>query len=528
NKDKLPESDVSALTALVADSRKAIEKQDDAAVTEALEKLEKEAHRIASVMYEKTGPQGGAPPPDAGARRPPKRTEPPPEGGSAEKQQGRDGGSGLLDEAAIPEDPMFPRARRLPDAGAHGRLPFDEVLVAVFRAPRGNTGEDQAEVSCHGSPAVIRRVLDCLEAAGFAPALPGEFSFRAFVNGKTDLVRSEAVAEIVNARSDGARAAALRRIEGGLSDRLANARASLLGLLAEAEVRLDYAEEDGSPSTLFPLAELLAFRKDLSELASSWKAGRIYEEGAKVVLVGRPNAGKSSLFNLLLREERALVSPEPGTTRDWIEVGIEIAGYPLRLIDTAGLRSGSGQLEALGIDKSRSLVSSADIVIYMVDAAAGLVAEDEEVLAGNPAAIRVWNKVDLDSALPPPPGWTPVSAKEGRGLTELLTAIGTALAVAAGQAGVEIDDRESPASAFPCGDVIANERQKNLLERALGSLDLARDMIEASASIESGAQWLDAVTVDLRDAADALGEMTGEISSPEVLERIFSGFCLGK
>jgi tRNA modification GTPase len=402
---------------------------------------------------------------------------------------------------------------------AHSGEGIDEVLVAVFRAPRSPTGEDQVEVSCHGSPAVVRRLLVCLEGAGFAPALPGEFSFRAFVGGKTDLVRAEAVDEIVSARSEGARAEALKRLEGGLSRRLEAARKHLLGLLAEAEVRLDYAEEDGSPASLFPRPALLDLRRDLAGLASTWRAGRIYGEGARVVLAGRTNAGKSSLFNLLLREERALVSPEPGTTRDWIEAGIEIAGFPLRLIDTAGLREESGRIEGRGIEKSRTLVGEADLVICLVDATGGIGKEDEELLARRPEALRVWNKVDLAEARPCPAGWIPVSSLSGAGFANLVAGMEAALRSLAGIS-------EGPAAEDEF--VIANERQRALLERATTALDEALAVLDAAEARQGRDELLDAATLELRDAADALGEITGEISSPEVLKMIFSGFCLGK
>jgi len=230
----------------------------------------------------------------------------------------------------------------------------DEVLAAVFRAPGGPVGEDSVEFYCHGSPAVVRRALAMLEAAGFAPALPGEFGFRAFLRGKTDLVRAEAVQELVRADSEGARAGALRRLEGGLSRSLAAARAAIVDALAEAEARLDYAEDDDSPSGGLDPSMLLRVRDLVMILAASYAAGRLYERGARVVVAGRPNAGKSSLFNLLVREERSIVDSDPGTTRDWIEAGIELGGLPVRLIDTAGLREPEGEVEAAGVARSRS------------------------------------------------------------------------------------------------------------------------------------------------------------------------------
>ncbi len=415
----------------------------------------------------------------------------------------------------------------------HGRIldpgtreSIDDVIVAVFRAPRSPTGEDQVEISCHGSPSVVRRILACLGTAGFAQALPGEFSFRAFANGKGDLVKAEAVDEIVAARSEGARAAAMSHLEGGLSQRLERARADLLDRLAEADVRLDHAEEDGSPATLFPRASLGELRDDLHALATSWKAGRLLREGATVVLAGRTNAGKSSLFNLLLREERALVSPAQGTTRDWIEAGLEVAGYPVRLIDTAGLRDGTEDLEARGIERSLSLIAGADVVVCLADATRGPGPEEEDLLASRPDALRAWNKVDLAEALPCPGGWIPLSARSGFGLAPFLEALGEALQGLAGPADLPARRSADRGGGAERADIVANPRQKALLDRAVAALDSGLATLDAASC--GGAGWLDALALDLRDAADALGEITGEISTAEVLEAIFSGFCLGK
>ncbi|MEI6387846.1 MAG: tRNA uridine-5-carboxymethylaminomethyl(34) synthesis GTPase MnmE [Spirochaetota bacterium] len=410
--------------------------------------------------------------------------------------------------------------------------PIDEVVVSIFRAPRSPTGEDQAEIAFHGSPAVQRRISGCLGSAGLQPALPGEFAYRAFANGRGDLVKAEAINELVAAASEGGRVEALKRLEGGLSVRLAAMRALLVGLLAEAEVRLDHAEEDGSPASLFPFDALVSARDKLAKLAASWQAGRLYREGVRVVLAGATNVGKSSLFNLLVREERAIVSPEPGTTRDWIESGFELEGLPVRLIDTAGLRSAAGQVEAQGIDRSRSLVAEADLVLHLADALVGLTAEDVSLAAARPDAIRLWNKADAKAAVPAPEGWLAVSALNGDGIPKLLEALGTRLAGLVGRSrGIH-----------PAHDefIISSSRQRDLLERATAALGSALALIEATMPVNHGnyrnchdeaggtGQWLDAVAVDVRDAADAIGELTGEIASPEVLDAIFSGFCLGK
>lgn len=392
----------------------------------------------------------------------------------------------------------------------------DEVVAAVFRAPGGPVGEDAVEFYCHGSPAVIRRALSLLERVGFEPALPGEFSFRAFLHGKTDLVRAEAVQELVRAGSEGARVEALKRLEGGLSRCFAAARASIVDALAEAEARLDYAEEDDSPSGGLDPDALISVRDLVARLAASYAAGRLYERGARVVVAGMPNAGKSSLFNLLVREERSIVASEPGTTRDWIEAGIELGGLPLRLIDTAGLREAEGEVEAAGVSRSRFLAAEAEAVIYLVDGTVGLRAEDSSFLESRPDALRAWNKADDARCLPPAPGFLRVSARAGEGLPELADALRKLVAP-----GFGLGAEGSASSRAERELRVASERQKLLLERAGLSLDATLRGIEAGVP-------LDALVLDLLEAADALGEITGEVASEEVLEAIFSRFCLGK
>ncbi len=401
----------------------------------------------------------------------------------------------------------------LEDPGSGERV--DEVIAAVFRAPRSFTGEDSVEFYCHGSSAVIARALAVLEQQGFSSALPGEFSFRAFINGKTDLVKAEAINELAGANCEAARQDALDRLSGTLSKAYKDLREDLLDLLAELEARLDYPAEEVEGESLEAESGLLdrleGCRDRVRRLAEGYIAGKLRQDGALVVVTGRPNAGKSSLFNLILREERAIVSPEPGTTRDWLEVWVELSGYALRLVDTAGLRQALGEVEAEGVRRSLDLSARADVVLYMVDGRKGLSEEDDAYLQRHPDAIKLWNKTDLDECPEPPVGWLGLSAKKGGGLPELEAAVLGRLAALAG--GGAVSQKETLR--------LASTRQKSLLDQCRTALDSAQAAATRGLS-------LDALALDIREAADCLGQISGEISSEEVFDRIFGAFCLGK
>ncbi len=392
---------------------------------------------------------------------------------------------------------------------------IDEVLAAVFRTPRSFTGEDSVEFYCHGSSAVVARALAVLEQQGFSPALPGEFSFRAFINGKTDLVKAEAINELAGANCEAARRDALDRLSGTLSKAYKDLRDELLNLLAELDARLDYPADEvggeGLEAESGLLARLESCQDRVRSLSQGYSAGKLRQEGALVVVAGRPNAGKSSLFNLIVREERAIVSPEPGTTRDWLEVWVELSGYALRLVDTAGLRQALGEIEAEGVRRSLDLSARADIVLYMVDGRKGLSKEDEAYLERYSYAIKLWNKIDLEECPEPPAGWLGLSAKKGAGLPELEAAVLGRLAMLSG--GGAASQKETLR--------LANARQKTLLDHCLTALDSAQ-------SAAARGLPLDALALDIREAADYLGQISGEITSEEVFDRIFGTFCLGK
>lgn len=385
---------------------------------------------------------------------------------------------------------------------------IDEATVAVHRSPRSFTGEDSVEITCHGSLPGLSRILQAMEAAGFRKALPGEFSFRAFMNGKIDLSEAEAVQELVGARTEEARGLALRRLAGGLRGEIAAIKAELLGMLAAVELRLDYAEDDDVGDEELPLAEIEGLEDRLARLSDSWAAGKLYSEGVRIALAGRTNSGKSSLFNLFLKEERAIVSEHHGTTRDYLGEWIDLGGVPSLLFDTAGLREPGDPVEAEGIARSAAVVDQADLVLYLVDAERGFCAEDRDFIRahGYLQLLVVWSKCDL---APPPEGedCAPVSAATGEGFAGLVR-----LASERVLRGLRPGRSEL---------ALGSERQKLLVDRALEALESVR------LSALDGMS-LDIIAPELREAVDALGGITGETATEDILRQIFSRFCVGK
>jgi len=397
---------------------------------------------------------------------------------------------------------------------------IDEVLLSVFRVPQSYTGEDSVDISCHGGSAAGRGVMDALRAAGFRDALPGEFTFRAFMNGKLDLTRSESVMELVSARTDTARRYAISRLSGALEQEINAIKKQLVEILSGVEIFLDYSEDEigaDADETAGRFSGRQSTEEALSRLrtlAQSWQRQRIYQEGILAVIAGRPNAGKSSLFNLLLKEERSIVTAIPGTTRDWIEAWVSIEGIPLRLADTAGLRDESlDPVENLGVERSRALLEEAELVIYLIDGSAGITAEDAQFINQPPSKqlILLWNKADI---APPPPSCDAVSisAKTGEGMAELIAAIVKA-------AGIQAE--ETAASGETQDPALGSARQKNLVEAAASALEQALALAEQQ-------EPLDLIAPLLREAVNSLGEITGEVSTADILEEMFSRFCVGK
>ncbi len=397
--------------------------------------------------------------------------------------------------------------------GEDGRK-VDEVLLSVHRAPASYTGEDVVEISCHGGMLVTRRVLETLLAAGARAAEPGEFTQRAFLNGKLDLTQAEAVMDLIRAQTDLALRAASEQLEGQLGRRVGELREELLSLVAHVEAYIDFPDEDIDPETGVALAgRMEQVTGSLDALLATAGRGRILREGVRTVIYGEPNVGKSSLLNTLLGHERAIVSDTPGTTRDSIEEALSIRGLLLRLIDTAGLRDSADPLENAGMTHTRRSLARADLALHLVDASqppppAGTPDPAPEVAAA--LEVLVLNKADLGVH----PGWEgsqaetiEISCRTGEGLEALENLIYRRIT--------------SGEIAWNDAAVAINARHQDCLQRARTALKAARQALAAAVSPEY-------VALDLRAALDAVGEVIGGVDTEDILGRIFSTFCIGK
>ncbi len=385
---------------------------------------------------------------------------------------------------------------------------IDEVTALVYRKPHGYTGEDAVEIVSHGSLPGIKAILDALGQVGFRRAQPGEFTFRAFLSGKIDLTRAEAVREIVESKSDAAHRLALHRLSGNLQRRMHEVKRRLIEVTGRIELNLDYPEDEvHETEPAFDAPTVRGLSQELQRLESTYKVGRIYQEGITIVIAGATNAGKSSLFNLFLKEDRAIVSETHGTTRDYIESWITIDGVPIRLYDTAGLRATTEQIEGEGIRRTRELAENCDCVIYLVDSSKGIGSDEEELVEslGRERVIMVWSKCDIERESAPD-GFIAVSAETGTGF-EVLEA--------------EVAKRFARVESVEGGLVIESEHQRQCLHEAAESLD------RALAAAEQGLP-LDAIATDVSDALRSLGELTGEVTPENILESIFQRFCVGK
>jgi tRNA modification GTPase len=400
------------------------------------------------------------------------------------------------------------RATRAKIRDTEGRT-LDDVLLTVFRGSRSFTGEPVVEIACHGGRLVTRRVLERLLDCGARAAGPGEFTQRAFFNGKLDLTQAEAVMDLISAQSDLALRAAHEQLEGGIGRQTGALREDLIGLVAHLEAWIDFPEEDIDPDTgdLFS-ARIDGVRQGIARLLATAEQGRILREGVRTVICGRPNAGKSSLLNLLLGSERAIASDEAGTTRDTIEEVIVLDGVPLRLVDTAGLRGEAGGIEREGIRRTLHEAGRADLLLVVRDGALPMIESGVTLPESAGRVVTVLNKCDLGEH----PEWSEqpgvrISCNSGEGLDELRRAIREALDLG------EADWGEHA--------VAINTRHRDCLRRADESLETAAVLLESGAAPELAA-------LELRGALEALGEISGKIDTEEILGAIFSRFCIGK
>jgi tRNA modification GTPase len=397
---------------------------------------------------------------------------------------------------------------------------IDEALVTYFRARNSFTGEDVLEISCHGSPVVLRQVLDACLSLGARLAEPGEFSLRALANGRMDLAEAEAIRDLIEARTTASARQAVRQMRGEFSHELQPIKNELLDVIVILESALEFVEDDlpetAAAAVTSRLSELVA---RVNELAATFKAGRLIRDGLRVALVGRPNVGKSSLFNALLGTDRAIVTAIAGTTRDQLHEAFTINEIPISLIDTAGLRETSDTIESIGVERSKRAMADADLVIVMVDASEHLTTDDRDILesVSELPNLIVFNKIDKLPAYRQSCPLVPevetldrnavfISAKTGEGLDKLKKAI---------------VDPFSPTDTNGAGFLVSDARHHDLLRRAFDDIENSIVLFEAKISEEI-------VLVGLHNALRYLGEITGETTSEDMLTRIFSTFCIGK
>ena len=403
---------------------------------------------------------------------------------------------------------------------------IDEALSVFMPAPATYTREDVVEINCHGGPAPLSRTLELLLRKGARLAEPGEFTKRAFLNGRIDLSQAEAVLDIITSKTDASLEAAISQLQGKFSREISEIRSKLVDILVNVDVNIDYPDEDIEEITYQKLEEdLKDVREEIANLLEGAKAGKILREGLNVAIIGKPNAGKSSLLNLLLRESRAIVTDIPGTTRDTIQEFANIKGIPVKLTDTAGIRETEDEIERIGIERSKKSIEEADLVILMVDSSEIFDDEGRELVrsALPGKTILVYNKTDKD------PGLTSKDMEEIQGMHSLpfaevlslslmeegeIKKVEEAIFRLSGYGGHLEEKRKS-------GHLVTNVRHKNMLENAIKSIDDAKSAAEGKAPLEL-------IEIDLRNAYEELGFITGDSVQGDIIDEIFSRFCLGK
>jgi len=385
-----------------------------------------------------------------------------------------------------------------------GKMVVDEGLCAIFRAPDSYTGENLAEISCHGGILVSSRILQIALDLGARLALPGEFTQRAFLNGKMDLTQAEAVMDLIRAQTPLALRAAALQLEGAIGRETETARTKLISILAHVEAFIDFPEEGIDPDTGASLLKRISeLRERLEALLATADQGRLLREGMRIAICGEPNAGKSSLLNRLLGFERAIVSHIPGTTRDTLEEHISMEGIPVHFIDTAGIRETMDPIESEGVRRALMAANKADLILYIVDASSQSIPPPPPALSKDKLH-RIWNKIDLlPSPFSPPPEEAAISCLSGVGIPKLIAQI--------------VKWAGRPAD---CGQFAAiNARHQSCLKRACAALERAEQQLKIGAELAA---------IDLRLALDAIGEIVGVVDNEEILSSIFGSFCIGK
>lgn len=394
----------------------------------------------------------------------------------------------------------------------------DEVLVSVMRGPHSFTAENVVEINSHGGLVAVRKTLETVLKAGARHAEPGEFSKRAFLNGRIDLAQAESIIDLINAKTEKSLNVAFNQLEGVLSGEIKQLRAELLDILAFIEAGIDFPEHDLEEITVTRIKEgSFKVAERIKKLIASADTGKVFRDGLKTLIVGKPNVGKSSLLNALLREKRAIVTDIPGTTRDVIEEIVNIKGIPLKLVDTAGIRETEDVVERIGVEKTREAIAGADLVLMMIDAFTGITPEDKEIfpLLEGKNRVVILNKIDLGT---------------DRGITEIREISGEKdileMSLVHGKGLDELEKRieEMVYEGVSTGQddvIITGIRHKEALEKAARSMKQVLEAIQAHLP-------LDCLAIDLKEAWEALGEIIGETVSEDLVEHIFTRFCIGK
>lgn len=395
---------------------------------------------------------------------------------------------------------------------------IDEVLVSYFKAPKSYTTEDMCEINSHGGNIIVRKILEICLKNGAELAEPGEFTKRAFLNGRIDLLQAESVIDVIHAKSDKEAKAGMKQLEGILSKQIAEIKQDILDVMVNIEVAIDYPEYDVEDVTNQQIMDMLQkVEEKLLKLEKSFDNGKVLKEGIKTAIIGKPNAGKSSLLNAILKEDRAIVTEYEGTTRDTIEEFVNINGIPLKLIDTAGIRQAKDEVEKIGIAKSREIAKEAELIIAIFDSTKELTPEDKEILEliKNKKAIIILNKIDLKSILQE-------NDPRFKEISQHILKISALHAIGIEQLYQEITDLFQLNEINLDNEIIVtNIRHKNLITKSIHHIQKTKE--DATKKMP-----LDIIAISIKDILEDLGNITGEMISEDIINEIFAKFCLGK